>query len=503
MTVDLSTIVLAVGLALAYAALLPKSLRGWALMLFSLVAIYWLQPRTPRIPRLDFILQTGTVALVVASWYFTRQRSESTDTDDGVRAQRAAPRLRMVFTNENLIALALIFVTVIAISGTRFLDSDYRLTTRPPEPADVALVLIGVGVIVAGIERLTRRISQWSVLSGVILLIVGVFVVLKTEVLAIEASRLFRDALGRDPSLANPLDLNWLGFSYIAFRLIHTIRDRQMGRLPDLTLREYVTYVIFFPAYISGPIDRAERFVKDLRALPEMAGLDAERFNEGMTRIMVGVFKKFVIADSLAQGMALDTINAEQADSPFGLWLLLYGYALRLFFDFSGYSDIAIGVGILFGVRLPENFAAPYLKTNITTFWQSWHITLSSWARFYVFTPFSRVLMTRKQRPPTWAIVLSAQAVTMIVIGLWHGVTVNFLVWGMWHGTGLFVHKQWSDRTRKWYRGLKEKPRVKQAWSVMGWFITFHFVVLGWVWFALPDFEQSLRVFGGLFGFNT
>lgn len=500
MTVDLSTIVLAVGLALVYAALLPKSLRGWALMAFSVVAIYWLQPRT-RIPRLDFVLQTATLVLVVATWWFTRPRpNKANPTPQPALRPQGGGTLRTLLRNENMIALAVVFVIVIGIAGTRFLDSDYRLTTRPPDPANVALVLIGAGVFVAGAERLTRRVTHFRVLSGLLLLAVGLFVVLKTEVLAVEVSRLAREWAGRDPSLASALDLEWLGFSYMAFRLIHTIRDRQMGRLPDLTLHEYLTYVIFFPAYISGPIDRAERFVKDFRALPEMAGLDAARFNEGITRIMVGVFKKFVIADSLAQGMALNSINAEQADSPFGLWLLLYGYALRLFFDFSGYSDIAIGIAILFGIKLPENFDRPYLKTNITSFWQSWHITLSNWARFYVFTPFSRVLMTRKQRPPTWAIVLSAQATTMIVIGLWHGVTVNFFVWGVWHGIGLFVHKQWSDRTRKWYRGLNDKPRIKQAWSVAGWFITFHFVVLGWVWFALPDFEQSLRVFAGLFG---
>ena len=88
----------------------------------------------------------------------------------------------------------------------------------------------------------------------------------------------------------------------------------------------------------------------------------------------------------------------------------------------------------------------------------------------------------------------------MVAIGLWHGISLNFLIWGIWHGVGLFVHKQWTDRTRKWYRGLNDKPAQKRAWTLVGWFITFHYVVLGWVWFALPDVEQSLHVFGGLFG---
>ena len=187
-------------------------------------------------------------------------------------------------------------------------------------------------------------------------------------------------------------------------------------------------------------------------------------------RIASGLFKKFVIADSLAQGMSLTAVNAAQATSTLGLWMLLYGYALRLYFDFAGYTDMAIGLGLLFGIRLPENFDRPYLKSNITTFWQSWHMTLSSWARFYVFTPLSRSLLRRKPRPSPTLIVLVAQIATMTTIGLWHGISWTFFIWGLWHGVGLFVHKQWSDRTRKWYRELAEKPWQKRAWTLFSWF---------------------------------
>jgi alginate O-acetyltransferase complex protein AlgI len=139
------------------------------------------------------------------------------------------------------------------------------------------------------------------------------------------------------------------------------------------------------------------------------------------------------------------------------------------------------------------------LKTTLTAFWQSWHMTLSNWARFYVFTPFSRWMLMRKHRPSSTMIVLSAQLATMMTIGLWHGVTWNFLVWGVWHGAGLWIHKQWSDRTRKWYRGLNDRPGQKRAWTIFSWFITFQFVTLGWVWFALP-IELAIPTFGKLFG---
>jgi D-alanyl-lipoteichoic acid acyltransferase DltB (MBOAT superfamily) len=217
-------------------------------------------------------------------------------------------------------------------------------------------------------------------------------------------------------------------------------------------------------------------------------------------RIAAGLLKKFVIADTLAQGMALDALNASQATSTAGLWLLLYGYAFRLYFDFAGYTDIAIGVGMLFGVRLPENFNRPYQKTSITAFWQSWHITLSNWARFYIFTPLSRAMLRRKPRPAPALILLISHTATMAVIGLWHGVSWHFLVWGLWHAAALFVHKQWSDRTRAWYRGLSATPRRKQAWSLLTWFLTLQYVVVGWVWFVVPDVETAARTVGRLFG---
>jgi len=126
--------------------------------------------------------------------------------------------------------------------------------------------------------------------------------------------------------------------------------------------------------------------------------------------------------------------------------------------------------------------------------------TIRSWARFYVFTPLSRWFLTRERRPSAVVIVLLAQWATMTVIGLWHGVTLNFAAWGAWHGLGLFVHKQWSDRTRTWYRSLEERPGHKRAWTVCAWLVTFLYVVLGWVWFALPDVGQSAQVLGRLFG---
>lgn len=476
--------------ALIYNFILPARLRQWGLMLASMLAIYWLQPNLA-IPFLDFALPTTTIVITIMGWYLTRPQAE-TDNDSEKTTVKTLSR-------HNLITFGVVIATILAISATRYLASDFRLTSRPPDIWIVAIVLGVLSLITWGSLKATGQHQRWLPIG--MLAIIAIFVVTKSEFLATELSRFLRSTAGRDTSLASVIDIGWLGFSYVAFRIIHTLRDRQTGQLPELDLREYLTYVIFFPSFTAGPIDRAERFIKDFRALPEIQGIDSERIITGSTRIAVGMFKKFVIADTIAY-FALDIASANQAVSTPALWLLLYGYAFRLFFDFSGYSDIAIGVGILFGIQLPENFNRPYLKNNIQAFWQSWHMSLSNWVRFYIFSPLSRNLLRRKPKPKTWQIMLVCHMSTMIVIGLWHGITIPFFIWGAWHGLGLFTHKMWTDRTRKWYISLKDKPRTKQAWTMAGVVLTFHFVVLGWVWFALPDINTALSVFIRLFGIS-
>ncbi|CAG0932089.1 Peptidoglycan O-acetyltransferase [Thermoflexales bacterium] len=485
MTFDLRAILIFLIAAWLYAGLLPQRLRAWALLVGSVVAIYWLQPNLP-IRFSTFIFPTATLILTMALWWFSR--------DPQHPDQLAA-------LPEDRRTLIVIAVLISVLSLERLLPTEWRLISaaRPPDPWAVLIALVAAGLIVAAIDRLTRsRPRRWALMGGILFLITS-FAVLNTEVLATQLGRVWRTWTGQDPAVASLIDLSWLGFSYVAFRLIHTLRDRQTGILPVLSLREYVTYVIFAPAFVAGPIDRAERFAIDYRALPDLRGLDAARFGRGGTRIAIGLLKKFVVADSLALGMSLTATNAAQTQSAGWLWVLLYGYALRLYFDFSGYTDIAIGLGILFGITLPENFKRPYWQTTLTAFWQSWHMTLSNWARFYVFTPFSRWLLMRQRKPSSTLIVLIAQLATMLTIGLWHGVTWNFLAWGLWHGVGLWVHKQWSDRTRQWYRGLNTKPQQKRAWTIFSWFVTLQFVVLGWVWFALP-IDRAATTFVRLIG---
>jgi alginate O-acetyltransferase complex protein AlgI len=470
----LTGIVIFVAGAALYGLIVPPKWRGWALLAASVVAIYWLQPAIAVRP-VDFVLPTATLVLGVASWLITRQDGE--------------------IDRDNWLALGLIAALVVALAAAGGLLS--LTASPPPNVLEVMVALVATAAVVAAFAPLAR--DRQRAASIFILLIVVVFVLLKADALSEALSAWLRARTGRSLHLATVNEVQWLGFSYFAFRLIHTLRDRQTGRLPALSLREYITYLIFFPAFTAGPIDRAERFVNDYRALTTAGALpDASRTTIGLSRIVIGIFKKFVVADSLAL-FALNATKATQAQTSGGMWLLLYAFSFQIYFDFSGYSDIAIGLGTLFGINLPENFDRPYLKDNITAFWQSWHITLSNWARFYVFTPLSRALMGRAHKPSPTVIVLVSQVATMLVIGLWHDITPNFVIWGLWHGVGLWVHKLYTDRTRTFYQGLNERPRLRRALSVGSTLLTFHYVALGWVWFALPDLPTSWNVLTRLF----
>jgi D-alanyl-lipoteichoic acid acyltransferase DltB (MBOAT superfamily) len=292
------------------------------------------------------------------------------------------------------------------------------------------------------------------------------------------------------------LDIRWLGFSYIAFRLIHTIRDRQSGRLPQVNLQEFVNYVIFFPAVTAGPIDRIERFTGDLR---KPAELDSTRFVDGSRRLLAGLFKKFVLADALAL-IALNATNASQVDSGGWTWVLLYAFAFQIYFDFSGYTDIAIGLGIWLGIVLPENFNRPYLKPNLTQFWNNWHMTLTQWFRAYYFNPLTRALRSSKRPLPAWFILLFTQVTTMVLIGMWHGITWSFIIWGLWQGIGLFIQNRYSEWAKPRTSALTSQPGWGKAFNAMGIILTFNYLALGWVWFTVPDPALALQVIGRLFG---
>ena len=445
-------------------------LRNWAAFVVSAAALFWLQTASA-VRQLDFWLPTASLALTALVWAWT------------LPGKNAPTRRETIIDAAALAAVALV------IAGLRYVPAAASVLTRtrPPDVFVVASAVLVITVLGVTMHR-AGRTRSWAV--GVAILL-ALLVIQKYAPATQAVSAALRSLQGQGVAQASALDWRWLGFSYIAFRLIGVLRDRANDRLPAMRLREFTTYVVFAPTLPAGPIDRPDRFLKDLRA--PYAPSAAMMFDAG-ERMLIGAFKKFVLADTLAL-VALSDANAMHVRAGWA-WLLLYAYALRIYFDFSGYTDMAIGIGRAFGIRLPENFAAPYLKPNLTQFWNSWHMSLSQWFRAYWFNPLTRALRIRGWEPAP--IVLLGQVSTMMFIALWHGVTINFALWGAWHAVGLFVHNRWADFARGRLSFVSERPMLQRFLDIVGVFVTFHFVVLGWVWFALSTPDAALHVLRAL-----
>ncbi len=449
--------------------------RKYFLLIASVLVIFWLQPALP-LRGFDFWIPLATLTITVFSWFITA-------TEESRREQK------------NWGVIAILAGTVLLLNLTRFLPFDSILTpSRPPQPLTLMLILAFSSIIFLLASHLTRFNAAFLAI-GIIGLIV-IFLAIKIPTLAYWVSYGIRSLTNQSLTEAKAIDLRWLGFSYVAFRIIHTLRDRQMGRLPAVDLAEYVTYVIFFPAFTAGPIDRIERFIKDLRKPPALG--NDELLIAGQ-RFMLGLFKKFVVADALAL-IALNDTNALQVRTTGWMWIVIYAYAFQIYFDFSGYTDIAIGISKFLGIQLPENFSAPYLKPNLTQFWNNWHMTLTQWFRAYFFNPVTRWLRSWNNPWPTPVMIALTQIATMLLIGFWHGVTLNFALWGLWHGVGLFIHNRWSDMTKVRAGEWASTPFRKNILNLSGVVITFNFVALGWIFFALASTSTSAQVFLKLFG---
>jgi D-alanyl-lipoteichoic acid acyltransferase DltB (MBOAT superfamily) len=255
-----------------------------------------------------------------------------------------------------------------------------------------------------------------------------------------------------------------LGISFFTFQHIMYLSDLRAGRTKHVGLLEYGVYVAFFPRVIAGPLVRPAELFPQL-ALDGLPFIQAERIARGLTLLTLGLAKKVLVGDEL--GAYVDPIYSRIAGgarpSIAEAWEATLGYTFQLYFDFSGYTDMALGLALLFGIVLPQNFQAPYRSTSIQDFWRCWHITLSSFLRDYLYVPFggSRSGVPRQ---------LFALLATMTLGGLWHGAGWTFVVWGALHGVALGAHVLWR-------RAGLAMP------DAAGWVLTFGFVALAWVLF--------------------
>jgi alginate O-acetyltransferase complex protein AlgI len=286
-----------------------------------------------------------------------------------------------------------------------------------------------------------------------------------------------------------------LGISFFTFQQIAYLVDVMRGAKVERDIVSYTLFVSFFPHLIAGPlVHHAEMIPQFKRGRTGRSAVLAAR---GLAIFAAGLFKKVVIADNLAQFVSPVFAHLDAGGgvtSPWA-WLATLAYSLQIYFDFSGYSDMAIGLALLFGIRLPVNFRSPYQAISIIEFWRRWHITLSRFLRDYLYIPLGG---NRRGENRRYLNLL----VTMLLGGLWHGAGWNFLVWGGLHGSYICVNHLWHA----WRGEAARAPATGLAvtWmKILSWAVTFFAVVIAWVFFRAKTAAGAWQMLGGLFGFEA
>lgn len=269
-----------------------------------------------------------------------------------------------------------------------------------------------------------------------------------------------------------------VGISFYTFQSLSYTFDLYREQLtPRRRFSDYALFVSFFPQLVAGPIIRASEFFKELDAQRKVSRAAAQA---GFTLIVIGLLKKVVFADNLAA--LADPVFEEPGG--FDRWMTLlavYAFAFQIYFDFSGYTDIAIGVARLLGFNFPKNFDHPYMALSIREFWRRWHMTLSRWLRDYLYISLGG---SRRGKGRT----LINLMLTMLLGGLWHGASWNFVLWGALHGALLVGERQ-----------LAPAPPVSRTGRLLRWVLTFHLICLAWIFFRAVNFEDSYQLLINLF----
>jgi alginate O-acetyltransferase complex protein AlgI len=282
-----------------------------------------------------------------------------------------------------------------------------------------------------------------------------------------------------------------LGISFFTFQQIAYLVDVMRGAKVERDIVSYTLFVSFFPHLIAGPlVHHAEMIPQFKRGRTGRSSVLAAR---GLAIFAAGLFKKVVIADNLAQFVTpvFAHLDAGGGVTTEWAWLATLAYSLQIYFDFSGYSDMAVGLALLFGIRLPVNFRSPYKATSIIEFWRRWHITLSRFLRDYLYIPLGGNRLGEYRR-------YSNLLLTMLLGGLWHGAGWNFAIWGGLHGIYLCINHLW----RSWRRD-SAPAAVSMAAKIVCWAVTLFAVVIAWVFFRAKTAAGAWQMLGSLFGFEA
>jgi alginate O-acetyltransferase complex protein AlgI len=321
----------------------------------------------------------------------------------------------------------------------------------------------------AGSDRARKRIT-----AATVALDLGVLGVFKYYGFFVDEWGRFLDSLG----LGMPLPLLTLalpiGLSFITFQAISYVVDVKRGLLPPASTLDFALYLSFFPHVVAGPIVRAREFIPQLSKPRDPRDVAV---GAAVVLIALGLIKKVAVADYLAREVVDPVFGVPEAFAAPDVALAAYAYAAQIYCDFSGYTDIAIGVALLMGFVFPQNFNSPYRATSFRDFWRRWHMTLSRFLRDFLYIPLGG------NRGSKWKTARNLM-LTMVLGGLWHGAAWGFILWGALHGAGLVIER--------WLRGRIDAP----AW--LRWAIVFNLVVFGWVLFRAENLDVAATFFAQL-----
>lgn len=352
-----------------------------------------------------------------------------------------------------------------------------------------ALLLAGSTVINQGfavaMSRTTQQKRRTALLVATVVVNLGILAYFKYWNFFVDSGQTVLGNLGFEvPSLLVDTVLP-VGISFFTFMALSYVIDIYLGDYKPTTISKFAVFLSFFPHLVAGPIVRPAELVPQFDPPPDPRYVDTTR---AFALIAGGLFKKVVIATALARFVD-PVFGAPDQYSSLVVLVAVYAYAIQIYADFSGYTDMAIGIALLLGFRLPQNFNRPYASSSLREFWRRWHMTLSRWLRDYLYIPLGG---NRKGRLRTYINIM----LTMLLGGLWHGASWTFVVWGALNGFGLVVDHWWVSRREA--RGGKEPAASgPRRWGMI--FLTFNFVCLAWVFFREDTISGAVQLLGHLF----
>lgn len=332
-------------------------------------------------------------------------------------------------------------------------------------------------LVTANSERERKLLLWFGVLVNL-----GVLAFFKYFNFFLEALNVFTQTWGWRAGVLNiilPIGISFYTFEKISYLI--DVYHRAMK--PARSLLDYTVFVTFFPRLLAGPIVRASKFLPQLEK-----GIELNLINlvEGSQYFLRGMLKKLVIADNLA--IMVDQIyQFPSLFSPLTIWLGVAAYSIQILYDFWGYTDMARGIGKMMGLDLPLNFDLPYTSQSITEFWNRWHITLSQWLRDYVFFPIRRTLLQHWRCVPAWVTIVLSSLMTMLLAGLWHGASWNFVLWGGLHGMYLVIE-------RLTFGTKPPQHRWTSIFAYLRSFLVFVLVTITWIPFRSPNWQTTILI---------